>query len=773
MNPQNGIFLLAEETLGYQTSDDPSNADKRLLVAPSQNMLINYQKKVQTRGGYTRLGSAASGIAYNVKNGWTWNSSSGLQIPQRNSNTSLKAYISTLDGTVVNDWKTITSIFSATKKLRPALWFDSTEGEDTEVMVDGDQNLYEWNGAMAIAASATNSGGTDTIQLRGNNVLLTSFAISYSVTSSPAVTSSYNNLVGTSLNAAIAILGLVTANPGNGDILTLTINGTAVTVQFVTAIGSTAGNVLIGANNVATVANLLGLLQNPGTTNTTQVALTSGNQTLVGYMTTTTSGSITKAGTTTFAKNRFYNTRNMVLRNLRTGTVYAYSGGNAGTNSTTLSGIAGDTTTIMAGDILVQEIVTTPNKPTLSPYTNDVIFGFQNQIAIGSYNSNVAYLSKNTDYKDFTFSAVRTPGQGAQFILDAPISAINALGSALLMFAGLSSIFEIQFEQSTIVVNNASVVTETAKVVKLMTGIRQGALNHECVIPVGNQLAYLTNEVALRVINNPQNLVGLQPTSFSNPIKPDFDAETWDANSFLFWYKNVLFCNTPTTQHQYMLNFIEDADGRIERYWNPPLTFPIGAMSVINSGAGDVLHGHSNAIDETYLLFDGNSDGQYAGMPINMKLPIHCVAAYAYDDTIFVRRRQIKLRSELKNFDEYYIEGEIVPNVIDLLLGLDYDFQGSQLHIERTIDGSNPLILEGLVPQNSLAQSANGGQPLGGLLNIPVNAQKFRIVFEMAKEDYFTLQPTFSSNEIDRYWSIIAQGPNAAISKRKATNIRF
>ena len=59
-----------------------------------------------------------------------------------------------------------------------------------------------------------------------------------------------------------------------------------------------------------------------------------------------------------------------------------------------------------------------------------------------------------------------------------------------------------------------------------------------------------------------------------------------------------------------MLNFIEDADGKLFRFWNPPQTLPTRAMSIIDSGDGDLLHGHASGRPETYLLFDGASDGR-------------------------------------------------------------------------------------------------------------------------------------------------------------------
>ncbi|MEW6126732.1 MAG: hypothetical protein AB1757_06815 [Acidobacteriota bacterium] len=57
---------------------------------------------------------------------------------------------------------------------------------------------------------------------------------------------------------------------------TIVFNG--VTITFVSSIGSTAGNVLIGANVDATRVNLAALFNAPGTTNSTQVALANDDQ---------------------------------------------------------------------------------------------------------------------------------------------------------------------------------------------------------------------------------------------------------------------------------------------------------------------------------------------------------------------------------------------------------------------------------------------------------------------------------------------------------------
>ncbi len=76
----------------------------------------------------------------------------------------------------------------------------------------------------------------------------------------------------------------LSTNPTNTQIVTLTINGSAIVFTFVTTIGTTAGNVLIGATAAASIANLLALLQNPWLTTANGVALSLPNQALIGYV---------------------------------------------------------------------------------------------------------------------------------------------------------------------------------------------------------------------------------------------------------------------------------------------------------------------------------------------------------------------------------------------------------------------------------------------------------------------------------------------------------
>lgn len=620
-------FSLAEETLGYQTSNNESNSDFRLLVDGSKNVLIDYQKKVKTRSGYTRLGSGNTALT-EVRNAWTWQTSTGHSRAMRFYDDELEVYLEEVDGVTIDAWTRVKASWSTTELLRSCIqkggnggYYDATEKIDLCLMVIADANIYEWSGAVAVVASIT------------------------------------------------------------------------------------------------------------GTT-------------------------ITKEGTTTFAQNRFYSTRDLSVTCIRTGTVYTYTGG---FTTTTLTGIA-DTTGLVAGDILVQTVKTNSNKPGASR-TNHFIHNYENQIIIGSEDDNLVYGSQNDDFTTFTFSSPRATGEGFLLTLDNPTRALTSLGSTLLIGAGKSVIFKVLFEQLAV----GATVAETAKIKRLDVGVNQGFLNQESIVPIGNTIFFLTNEVALRTIENPDNLVGINPKTLSNPIKPDFDAEDW-TNAFGTWYKNTLYYSASVNSRLYMLNFVEDADGKLFRFWNPPQVLPVQALTLIEIDGVEQLYAHSNSVPETYLLFDGASDGQYAGMEVEDKLPIECRAVYAYNN--------YKNRGALKNFDEYYVEGEITPSTIDLELILRYDYEGVTQEILKIIDGSNEEILEGQVGINSLAQQSLATNPLGGLLYPPSDARKFRNIFEIAKEDFFEIQAEFYSNDTDKYWSIISHGANAQLSKRRPINIK-
>lgn len=455
---------------------------------------------------------------------------------------------------------------------------------------------------------------------------------------------------------------------------------------------------------------------------------------------------ITKTGTDTFAQSRFFTAGNKTLVNVRTGTEYTYTGGES---TTTLTGIA-DTTGIIAGDVLVQKIITNANSPAANR-NNHTVYTFENQLCVASDDDEQVYMSKNTSYTDFTYSSPRLPGEGALLTLDDSAKAFGELEEKLIIFAGKSSIYQVNTQEITV----GTTLTEILKVEKYQTGEGQSAQSQEVVAQINNTIVYLSFEPAIREILSPRELEGGgAPRTLSNPIKPDIEAEDW-ANATAKWHKNAYWLSAPTYGHVYILEYREDADGKLRRFWQAPQTMFIGAWVTLD----DVLYGHSSAIPETYRIMDPdafsdvNSDDK--------KVAIHCVAKFAY--------RTYGQRANLKNFDEYFVEGEISPSTA-LTNILYWDYGGNTQSVENTIDGSDLTILEETLENVSLGQQPLGQQPLGGNVNAPTGSAKFRAIIEIAKEDFFEMQEIFETDDVDKFWSIIARGVNAQSSVRQAVN---
>ena len=725
-------FSTSEETLGYVTSQEASNTDKRYLTSGSQNVLIDYQKKVKTRSGYTRLGAANTSLT-ETRNAWTWVTSLGQKLPQKFYDDELEVYLGTIDGYAINAWTRVKDGWSTTEMLRSCIrlggnggWYDTTEKIDKQIMVNGSDKVYEWGGGVATALSISVATVTEAGDASNQ-------------------CSAWSILGASSSNTDSFVLywGLVDVG-GDRTVDVYKDSGGAAGDKVAT--GTRTGDGVI----TLTASNTSGITGSVTVAFTTDDAVAAANTLTLTY-------TVTKNSTLTWAQNHFYTSANKVLVNVRTGYEFTYTGGES---TTALTGVTPTTDTdIVANDILIQKVVENDNQPA-DKRINHFIYNFENQIILGSEDDALIYGSKTTDYVDFTYSSPRVVGEGFLLTLDNPTRGLASIGTLLLIFAGNSSIFKAEYVSITV----STALTETVKIKKIDIGVNQGALNQESIVPIGDALAYLSNEVALRVIENPEDLTGINPKTFSNPIQPDFDDEDWD-KAFGVWYKNILIFSTPDASHLYMLNFVQDADGKLFRFWNPPQILPVGPMSLIDLADGDgiQLYGHSNAVPETYLLFDGASDGQYADMEVTSKFPIKAVAVFAYNN--------FKDRTVLKNFDEYYVEGEITPNT-KITMTIDYDYSGITQTIEKTIDGSDEEILEGAISFNSLAQQSLGLNPLGGLTNPPSNARKFRTIFEQAKQDFYEIRSTFETDGVDKYWAIISHGPNATLSNRLSISIK-
>lgn len=458
----------------------------------------------------------------------------------------------------------------------------------------------------------------------------------------------------------------------------------------------------------------------------------------------TTSDTITKTGTTTWAQEGFYTSANKTV--VINGTEYTYTGGE---NTTTLTGVTADPTGEANGSVVIQKIITNSNKPSATAQ-NDAVAVLENHAYYLDGTRNTVEVSKNTDYQDFTTpSAPRIPGEAAQLIIDSPGVGLAPLQSKMIVFAGKGDVYRVDFEELEV----GTVLAETANVRKLKTGPRQSAFSRDTIADIGTAIVYLSNEKAVRILESAEDLENPLLSNLSIPIKPDIDASNF-TNAHMKFNDNRVYLTAPNDSNVFILEFREDEDGNKRRFWQPPQVLPAQRFAIID----DVTHFHSNANPETYKLFDGTSDNVNGN-----SLPMEAIAKFP--------ARSYDVRALLKEMDEYYIEGAIGTNT-KITLNLLYDFDGATQNLEEIVDGSDQSILFEPVFSSSLGQQPLGQQPLGGARTPASNQPRFRVLFEEGTEPFFTLQPVFSSNDVDQVWAILGHGANVRVSPQQPTDIK-
>ncbi len=449
---------------------------------------------------------------------------------------------------------------------------------------------------------------------------------------------------------------------------------------------------------------------------------------------------VTKSGTTTWAQNRFYTSGNKTMKCVRTGTTYTYSAGETSTNIT-----VADSTGLVAGDILYQQVVTNTDLPEAN-YINDNVYQFQNNVLWSSTADQRVFMAQNSDITDFTPASPRVAGEGNTFTPDDADAKFGTLDGKLVIFAG-DAAYVNTFQQQAL----SASVTETILTEKKMMGVNQGVYSQETLIQTDSSIVYLSKEPALRELLTASSLGERNIKSLSNPIKPDFDTENW-TGAVGTWHGSRILLQSRANSKTYILEYVETSDGGLRRYWQAPQIFAIGAFQTF---AG-YLYGASSADGKSLLLFNGASDFESS---TSTKVPINAVMRLAYNP--------FGKRGNLKNHDELFIEGGITQNTNDLSVTLYYDFGGATQIVTETIDGSDQDILLESIEATSLGQQSLGHDPIGGALVSPTDTAHFVDIKEYAPEDYYLLGIEFSTNELDRSWFVTSVGPSVKMSHRR------
>jgi hypothetical protein len=466
-----------------------------------------------------------------------------------------------------------------------------------------------------------------------------------------------------------------------------------------------------------------------GLTGVVTVAYT-GDDTTVSANTLTITWGITKNGTATWAEARFNTAANKKI--MINGTEYTYTGGEA---TTTLTGVTPNPSGEAEDSNAIQSIVTVSNTPA-SGTNNDVIGILNNQIYIGDFVQRTIYICAQNDYTTWSPSSPRVPGEAAELTLDGFPKGFIVQEDSMYITGGTDEWYKIDFILSSD--NTAEAVT----INRLKTSTGEAAHSQSAICNIKNDVAFITQEPGIDTLGRLENIDTPRSKPISNDIKTELEGYNL-TNVDTKYYRNNIYFALPSESLVLVYNLQEG-------YWEAPQVLPVRKLAIIDG----VLCGHSNAVPETYKLFTGHNDNGN---------PIEAIAKFSY--------LQYGDRDRYKTLDEWFTEGYISSNT-DLTLELNYDYNGATSVQDITISGANEKMLFTSAKTIGLGKSVLGSEPLGTTTDEIEDLSKFRIIDTMVKQDFFEIQPTYKTNQIDANWKLLAFGSNANYSSNEPITIK-
>lgn len=415
-------------------------------------------------------------------------------------------------------------------------------------------------------------------------------------------------------------------------------------------------------------------------------------------------------------------------------TVYTNESGSDFTVSTDLTGFVFDANAPVVQ--VVRENATTP----AAGFINDVIRTLDNHVYVGSHSSSVVYMSKSTNFTDFTFASPRIATDGWQFVLDDytvgfETNIASSGEESIVFFAGDDWIYRVEFVDIT-----DTTIAQIAKIRPVIVSSGQGAVSQELIAKVKNSIVFLNSFNELLELGSVENIATIQQTPLSDPIKPDFLAASFIGGAIRFWHNNLIV-TAAASGRTFILSFREGATGT-KSFWQPPQILPIGATSDYKGN----LIGHSPATTESYKMFDGTNDNEK---------PIVFKAHFAYNN--------YGMREKLKNFDKYFSELYLSANAI-INHSILFEYLASKAMRTFQYKGSEIKFIFVPNPQASLGVNSLGTSPLGAQLGEPQNLLKYRRFKKVTPTNFFEVQVRYECDELDAQFQILSHGANPLIS---------
>lgn len=402
---------------------------------------------------------------------------------------------------------------------------------------------------------------------------------------------------------------------------------------------------------------------------------------------------------------------------------YTYTGGES---TDTLTGVTPDPDGVLVqGDIAVQTLRSNSNIPG-SGFNVDYMGILDNQVYYGSKTSNLVYMAKGTNFTDVTFTTpVRAPNEGNQFLLDDVCAGFAPGEEDMYIFSGSDYIYRSNFTLT------GDGTKEVASVKRLKVAPGQSALTKDSIIPIKNDIAFITHEKTLDTLGRLENINTPRTSPISDPVKNDFLTFTLTGASSIYFRQNIWIA----LPNEGLVLIFDIKNGR----WQPPQNLPLSGFSII----GDEIYGHSSTRNETYKLNDTYQDN---GLAIEYK----AIMSYQNNGTEEVR----------KQFDEFYVALRMSANG-EMQTQIDYEFRGALKTENHTVEGTETAYQFAPSEDSSLGSNPIGSNPLGQSVEATENKSLFRKVHTMNLTDYHEYQVTFLVESDETEWELLRFGDNA------------
>lgn len=721
---------------GYNSANDPSKIDPSIMVGGSSNVYKKINGNLANRPG-KKLYSPADTTSAPVTSEYVWN--------KNGTNFIFQVANSTLQFLYNNTWYDLLTGLTTTRWVFDK-WFSQSENNGYLVGVNG-AGIYTWSGGV----TTVDSVNTTSILLSGQ-VGLTGTTTITGTASTAKIVPYLNNLTDNLFGGTL----VGTTNPSNGETLSINMNGVSgITLTFVTAIGATPGNVLIGANIAATMTNLLGLLTAPGTTNANQVALSAPNQTAINKCNYSATNSIKKTGATPWSESGFtwvtsggfYNVPTFIIN----GISYDYTNRTA---TTLVVAVSASVVGITPGDFVYQATQTyTGVIGVANGFLPDFCKTIDNQVYYGNYNSQNCYVSNSTDPYDATAPTTPVQGSANSITLDGSLNGITTRNGKPYIGVGGSKWAIVNYAYSVISTNN---VRQT-NIEYTPVSAGAGAYAHEFIDQVGDSIVYLSQDQQVRTFGSfNTSFTSNNYPSLSQEIYTELQNETFSNDTFtgnLRCIGDYIYLTSPISGLTYLYQARQAVNSNnqviVERLWHAPMTWNLSRIDVVNN----TILGFSNTNPQIYQLWD--TDIYHDEDPSGDTFAYTSTLRFAYDGQ--------KRRQGLWSFDKVFTEGFIDPDTT-LNLTNSYNYNGLESSKTQTVNSPENNAYLFLSEPSSLGDESFGESSFGmGGDDTETDYVKFKTINQFSLVNTFEWQLEYQSTEIDSRWEILAKGTNANV----------